>query len=397
MTSSDRIIFSASIAACVGVPLALGLALGWPVWLLLALPLLIIPVVVYRKIKARITWEHELEARMAARRDAVPVVEPPRPEPRRFEESVVTPTELASAWSDYRFVFAAKVWWRPRLGATIPLHANLGAVAVNVVVERAKEITLRVSPLDVTEIRHRLNSLLGQVVADKSGTVEVSASDVRLDLHSADRERLEMVARTRKDAVVWEHERRHEQDKRRYLGEDVLSDTGSAVVWWLVRQQHDVRNVVADIGTLAQLTAAANNVPGSVLPEDCRPGEGGHWPGNGRFSVVDGEVVDSTGERVETAGRNTPADFVRMMMDDVGLSPDAAEGGLFVERLAQSFQAAGRVDAAAEIRARFTTLDPTATDDEATHTTDSDNTSTEGDIRRGILDGDVAVSADGRE
>ncbi|HEY2057248.1 MAG TPA: hypothetical protein VGH57_02650 [Amycolatopsis sp.] len=362
MTSSDRTILSAAIAVCVGVPLVLGFSLGWPIWLLLALPLLIIPVAIHAKIKARLAWEHDLEARMAARRPAEPIVEPPQPEPRRFEETAVTPTDLASSWSDYRFVFAAKVWWRPRLGANIPLHANMGAVAVDVVVERAKEVTVHVSPLEATEIRHRLNSLLGQVVTDKSGMIEISAGEVRLDLDPVDRERLEMLARTRKDAVVWEYERRREQDKRRYLGEDVLSDTGSAVVWWLVRQQHDVKNVVADIGTLAQLTAAANNVPGSTLLDSQRSGGGDCDSGYDQFPVVDGEIVDSAGEGAETTGGSTPGDFVQMMMDEVGLSPDAAEGELFVERLAQSFQAAGQTEAAAELRARFNTLDPTIDD-----------------------------------
>jgi hypothetical protein len=393
MTSSDRTILSAAIAVCAGVPLVLGFSLGWPIWLLLALPLLIIPVAIHAKIKVRLAWEHDLEARMAARRSAEPIVEPPQPEPRRFEETVVTPTDLASSCSDYRFVFAAKVWWRPRLGVNIPLHANMGAVAVDMVVERAKEVTVHVSPLEATEIRHRLNSLLGQVVTDKSGMIEISAGEVRLDLDPADRERLEMLARTRKDAVVWEYERRREQDKRRYLGEDVLSDTGSAVVWWLVRQQHDVKNVVADIGTLAQLTAAANNVPGSTLLDSHRSGGGDRDSGYDRFPVVDGEIVDSAGEGAETTGRSTPGDFVQMMMDDVGLSPDAAEGELFVERLAQSFQAAGQTEAAAELRARFNTLDPTIddNDDVASAPAESDapsaaSTPASGDAEAGLFE-----------
>ncbi|SEP53496.1 hypothetical protein [Amycolatopsis saalfeldensis] len=374
MTSSDRTILSTAIAACAGVPLVLGFALGWPIWLLLALPLLIIPVAIRAKIKERLIWEQDLEARMAARRASEPIVEPPQPEPRRFEETMVMPTELASSWSDYRFVFAAKVWWRPRLGANVPLHANMGAVAIDRVVDRAKEATVRVSPYEVTEIRHRLNNLLGQVVTDKSGMIEISAGEVQLDLDPADRERLEMFARTRKDAAVWEYERRREQDKRRYLGEDVLSDTGSAVVWWLVRQQHDVKNVVADIETLARLTAAANNVPGSTLLGGHMSGDGDRDSGYVRFPVVDGEIVDPAVERAEATPRATPGDFVQMMMEEVGLSPDAAEGELFVERLAQSFQAAGQTEAAADLRARFNTLDPTIDDDVAA------SSSAEGDV-----------------
>lgn len=50
-----------------------------------------------------------------------------------------------------------------------------------------------------------------------------------------------------------------ERNKRRYLSDDVLKDPGSAVVWWLARNDEQVEGTVERIGLLARLSAAANN------------------------------------------------------------------------------------------------------------------------------------------
>ena len=85
------------------------------------------------------------------------------------------------------------------------------------------------------------------------------AESVTLTLSERDQERLEKLASVRKDKAVWEHERTYERSRREYLGEDVLKDTGSAVVWWLARNEDRVDKTVEDIGLLAQLSSAANN------------------------------------------------------------------------------------------------------------------------------------------
>jgi hypothetical protein len=57
--------------------------------------------------------------------------------------------------------------------------------------------------------------------------------------------------------AIWEHQRKYEQNKRAYLGRDVLKDPGSAVVWWLARNDDHVEKTVQAIGLLAQLSSAA--------------------------------------------------------------------------------------------------------------------------------------------
>ncbi|MYW91774.1 hypothetical protein G3I59_14510 [Amycolatopsis rubida] len=352
MTSSDKATLSIALLVCAGVPIGLTIGLDSLLWLLLMLPLVIIPVAVHKRISARIAYESEVDRRMTAHLAAVqpPAPEPvPEPAPVRFERTEVTATALPSRREDYRFLFSATVWWRLCPEVRGPVHASPGAVAINEVVERAKAITAGELPLDHEQVRHRLNSVLGKVGPDKSGFVEVSAADVRLDLETADRERLELFAKTRKDALVWEYERKHEEDRRRYLGEDVLSDTGSAVVWWLVKQNNDVANVVKDINTLAELTAAANNVRAAT----------GRELGYGQMAFPeDVSASERTPAVSDPSPRDSVVDLVEALMNGIGLDADAPERDLLAERLASSFAGAGKPDLADQVREAFGALDP---------------------------------------
>lgn len=352
MTSSDKATLSLALLVCTGAPVGIAIGLDSLLWLLLVLPLAIIPVAVYKRISARIAYEAEVDRRMTAHLTAAqpPAPEPvPEPAPIQFERTEVTATALPSRREDYRFLFSATVWWRLCPDVRGPMHASPGAVAINEIVERAKTITAGELPLDHEQVRHRLNSVLGKVRPDSSGFVEVSAADVRLDLETADRERLELFARTRKDAMVWEYERKHEEDRRRYLGEDVLSDTGSAVVWWLVKQNNDVANVVKDINTLAELTAAANNARATV----------GREPSYGQMAFPEDMSV---AERPPATPAPPPpasvVDLVEALMNGIGLDPDAPERDLLAERLAGFVAGAGKPDLADEVRAAFGALDP---------------------------------------
>jgi hypothetical protein len=78
---------------------------------------------------------------------------------------------------------------------------------------------------------------------------------------------------------VWEHQRKYEQSKRQYLSEDVLKDTGSAVVWWLAKNDEHVDKTVADLGLLAQLTSAANDTDVPERLRDLMPPPHGERPG----------------------------------------------------------------------------------------------------------------------
>lgn len=97
--------------------------------------------------------------------------------------------------------------------------------------------------------------------------LQAMTEDVRPTLHQHDQERLDGLAGVRKDQAVWEHQRKYERSTHKYLGEDVLKDTGSAVVWWLAKNDEQVERTVEDLGMLARLTSAVNDTD---VPERLR-------------------------------------------------------------------------------------------------------------------------------
>ncbi|QIQ02885.1 hypothetical protein [Streptomyces liangshanensis] len=277
--------------------------------------------------------------------------EPPRPPTEQpYQETRVIDAALPSAADGYDFLFSATVWWKP-----VPEHANRSddaspALAVSSVVSRALEVVRREEPGRASFARYLLEGELGVLLPDRSGRVNALAADVALTLAPADRERLRKLNDLRKDEEIWEYEREHERNKRRYLGDDVLKSAGSAVVWWLARHENEIDKAVGMIGPLAQIAAAANDeevpelfrhllVPPVGVPSeetagnplwDDRPGRGG-----------------AMFDREEEVG---VSDRLLLLLAAVGLKPDMDEYTVFVHRVVRSLDAAGLREAADEIR-----------------------------------------------
>jgi hypothetical protein len=271
MNREDKILTTLLSAVAVLGPLAIGFGLHWAIWqsALLILLLLVVVILIARKIAFRRDQQRL--------RDSVePVTSPePREQPARpaptlptYPTSPISDMSLASAQPDYRFRFGATVHWRPTSAVLGPPHANLSALATNAIIGRAYEITRLEQPGDYELVEHKLNAELGRILTERTGQVETWAVQVTLTLPPVDIERLHKLSEVRKNEQVWEHERNHERNRRAYLTEDVLKTPGSAVVWWLARDFSQVRETVALIGTLAQLSAAANN---AEVPELFRP------------------------------------------------------------------------------------------------------------------------------
>ncbi|TXJ70866.1 hypothetical protein E2C11_35245 [Streptomyces lavendulae] len=291
--------------------------------------------------------------------------EPAEPEPpaapteQPYRETRVVDAALPSAADGYDFLFSATVWWRP-----VPGHANNSdgaspALAVSSVVSRALDIVRHEEPGRASFARYLLEGELGVPVPDRSGRVEALTADVTLALAPADRERLQKLNDLRKDEEIWEYERQHERNKRRYLGDDVLKSAGSAVVWWLARHENEIETAVDMIGPLAQIAAAAND---EEVPELFR-----HLlvppAGAGSEATVGGPLWDGPGQaggmfdREEEVG---VSDRLLLLLAAVGLKPDMDEYTVFVHRVVRSLEAAGLYEAADEIRR---TLLPTPDED----------------------------------
>ncbi|WP_432422508.1 hypothetical protein [Streptomyces caelestis] len=301
-------------------------------------------------------------------------VPPAAPTEQPYQETRVIDAALPSGADGYDFLFSATVWWRP-----VPDdHAGRSdgaspALAVSSVVSRALEVVRHEEPGRVSFARYLLEGELSAPLPDRSGRVKALAADVTLTLAPADRERLRKLSDLRKDEVVWEYERQHERNKRRYLGDDVLKSAGSAVVWWLARHENEIEKAVGMIGPLAQIAAAANDeevpelfrhllVPHVGARSEATVG-GPSWDGHGQ----EGGVFDPE-EEVGVADR------LRLLLVAAGLKPDTDGHTVLVHRVVRILEEEGLDEAAEEIRQTFLPV-PDEGDDEGP----GDGPSSEGD------------------
>ncbi|MEV4615719.1 hypothetical protein AB0K43_24465 [Kitasatospora sp. NPDC049258] len=276
--------------------------------------------------------------------------EPPSaPTEQPYQQTRVVDAALPSAAGGYDFFFSATVWWRP-----VPDHPDRSGsaspdLAVSSVVGRALDVVHREEPGRASFARYHLAAELGVPILDRSGRVTAHATDVTLTLAPSDRERLRKLNDLRKDEEIWEYERQHERNKRRYLGDDVLKSAGSAVVWWLARHENEIEKAVDMIGPLAQIAAAANDeempelfrhllVPPVGARSEATVG-GPLWAGDGQ-----GEEMFDREEEVGVSDR------LLLLLAALGLKPDMDGYTVFVHRVVRSLQAAGLDDAAEEIR-----------------------------------------------
>ena len=242
-------------AAIVLILYVVSLVVGLPGWAAVVLTVVLL-------VLLAVVWKQPDEPR--------PVVTKPAPAP-----SVVLPdresafsgpptrtvadVRLPSASPDFQFSFSAIVQWSTVLSGS--RHADLGAVAVDALLERARGLTARQQVTEESLNQHRLAALLGEPALDEKGQVRSWATEVRLRLPDADQKHLQHLAALHRREQTTLLERRMEQDKRAYLKEDVFATPGSAAVWWLVNHPGEVENAVGLLDTLSELSAAANDLP----------------------------------------------------------------------------------------------------------------------------------------
>ncbi|MBT2419821.1 hypothetical protein J7F01_24190 [Streptomyces sp. ISL-22] len=318
----------------------LGLTLHWPARMWLgAFTLLIIVWAVVTYIMSR-----------ARGRDPFPpgsLIEQPAPPPVERRELYVNRVPLPSALADYDFLFSARVRWCPVDPEANEQLINLGALAVECVLARARAVTAELKPFRSHLAQHQLHAVLGVMEPDEQGYVRAMALEVELTLTDEDQERLDRLAAIRKDEALWEHQRKYEQNKREYLGNDVLTSTGSAVVWWLAKNDDHVEKTVKDIGLLARLSSAANDREVDepfryLVPEAFPPPLEPEWrmPEPGREHPLGKQPTP------------TPADVFSDFFRLVGFRPGEDEGALIADLVARAITSRDAVTAQ-EIRRRF--------------------------------------------
>jgi len=241
-------------AAIVLVLYLVSLVVGLPGWAAVVLTVVLL-------VLLAVVWKQPDEPRPVVTRPAPPSVVLPDREPvfSGPPSRTVADVRLPSASPDFQFSFSAVVQWSTVLSGS--RHADLGAVAVDALLERARSLTVRQQVTDESLNQHRLAALLGEPALDEKGQVRSWAAEVRLRLPDADQKHLQHLAALHRREQTTLLERRMEQDKRAYLKDDVFATPGSAAVWWLVNHPGEVETALGLLDTLAELSAAANDLP----------------------------------------------------------------------------------------------------------------------------------------
>lgn len=261
MRREDRVLFAVLTVGCFVVPIAAGVALRWPVpvWLVLIAIALAGTWLAARQLRFNRQQER-------LRADEARAAEQERRERERAAEPVdaglrMVGVPLPCVEPGYRFLFSAKVFWRPAPNPVGMRHSNPEALALESIRMRASQITGDQSPGDHVAVGYQLAAALGTVLPDGSGQVVVWATEVELSIPDDDEARLGKIAQLRKHEQVFEHERGLERGMRSYLRDEALASPGSAVLWWLARHPDQVEDTARLIGPLAQLSAAAHDTP----------------------------------------------------------------------------------------------------------------------------------------
>lgn len=257
-------------AGCVVLPIAAFYAFAVPLWLVVLLIVVTLTTTFAAYRRVRFAREQAvLRAEEAQRQQPDP---PPAPPVEPVDEGAyMKDVTLPSAEPGYRFLFSARVFWRPAPNPVGMRHTNPQALALESVRSRASRVTERNAPGDHLAVSYELASALGTVLPDSSGQVVTWATDVRLSISDTDAARLAKIVELRKQEHVWEHERGFERNMRGYIKDEVLDSPGSAVVWWLARHTEQVEETVRLIGPLTQLSAAAHDAPVAELLGDLVP------------------------------------------------------------------------------------------------------------------------------
>jgi hypothetical protein len=236
----------------------------------------------------------------------------------------IGPVTIASSDVAYRFRFTATVHWQQKADDSAQDQNRRGADAQEALLDRAIDAAQAIAPSDYAAAGYRLAAVLSEPLVAPRAAVQVWASDVHVDLAEEDSERLAKLERIQKDIRLWEQERAHEKEVRRYLAEDALASPGTALVWWLARHEDEIRGCVERIPDLTRISSVARDLRAEPMLDDERTVEyrpnhdvvNGTDPGR---EDANSATAASDGYGYGPAKRSAPADAARELLH--GLFP----------------------------------------------------------------------------
>jgi hypothetical protein len=268
--AKHMVLIGTLVVVAAAVPLFLALGAGWS-WWYLPLGVVLIAAALVLGFYPPVAREQPPPVRPLE----VPAI---REAPKAPAQEAISDVDLPTSTPDYRILFSGSVLWEK---TSDPIaHKDPGALARHAIVERAATVVREVSPADAAIATHRLAAELGVAEPDSTGEVSAWATGVKLAVRDDDVDQLLELTNLRKKNEIWEREREYERSFQEYLGDDVLTSSGRALIWWMARHVDDVEGAAALIPQLTRLSAflQAREVPDSEPHETPQDTDAGAQP-----------------------------------------------------------------------------------------------------------------------
>ncbi|MGZ3140942.1 hypothetical protein ACVDFE_02835 [Lentzea chajnantorensis] len=192
--------------------------------------------------------------RVPNRRDDYTYVPPASSHQQEFE------TPLPSAVYGLDFLLKMNVVWRFDL-ATGLRHNSPKSAAIHHVVQRATEISSSRMLVHHAALQVHLGDELAREQQVPGTHVWARAEQVKVEVDDGDLEMARKHIELLRSSTFKLAERDIERQEIRYLRDEVLTDVGTATIWWLQRNGYRVEEAVKLSDELAQLVRIAQQQP----------------------------------------------------------------------------------------------------------------------------------------
>ena len=180
------------------------------------------------------------------------------PPPSSHQQEFETPLPSAVYGLDFQVKFT--VVWRLDLATGLRHHSPRSA-AVHHVLQRAKEISGAAMLVHHAALQHQLGDELAAERQVPGTHVWARAEQVRVTVDEGDLEMARKHIELLRNSTFKLAERDVERAEIRYLRDEVLTDVGTATIWWLQRNGYQVEEAVKLSGHLAELVKIAQLEP----------------------------------------------------------------------------------------------------------------------------------------
>ncbi|MDX3658466.1 hypothetical protein PV646_14255 [Streptomyces sp. ID05-26A] len=198
--------------------------------------------------------------RVPKRADDITFVPPASSHQQEFE------TPLASAVYGLDFQLKFTVVWRLDL-ATGLRHNSPRSAAIHHVLQRAKEISSKAMLVHYSALQVQLGDELATERQVPGTHVWARAEQVKISVSDEDLEMAKKHVELLRNSTFKLAERDVERAEIRYLRDEVLTDVGTATIWWLQRNGYQVAEAVKLADHLGELVKLAQREPSAHWAE----------------------------------------------------------------------------------------------------------------------------------